>query len=207
MLACPILLCLAGYEWIKDTLKKKKIIQTKPQQNLQRSLISSKSILFASSPFHSLQPHSPAAPWGGLGVGRGGSVLPSSSQVCELCVGAQGAHWRVLAAAHTATCCSRVLSTGWFLSAVGRREAAPGWGREARLAASCGNGSCLVHCSFLVSALQGKISNHPNPMCRASRGHGAAPDRLCVFLLQGGRIPSQLSSSTMSWAWGAWRWR
>lgn len=48
MLVCPILLCLAGYEWIKDTIFKKYI-------NLQHSLISSKSIFFATSPFHSLQ--------------------------------------------------------------------------------------------------------------------------------------------------------
>lgn len=85
VLACPILLCLAGYEWIKDKLKKQTIMKTKPQQNLQRSLISSKSVLFASSPFHSLQPRRPAAPGEG---GGGGSVLLSSSgvQVCELCV-------------------------------------------------------------------------------------------------------------------------
>lgn len=74
-------------------------------------------------------------------------------------------------------------------------------------AVSCENGSCLVHCSFLVSALQGKISNHPNPMCTASCGAGLLLTPLCVFLFQGGRIPSLSSSSTMSWAWAGWRWR
>lgn len=77
----------------------------------------------------------------------------------------------------------------------------------AGLAVSCENGSCLVHCSFLVSALQGKISNHPNPMCTVSCGSGLLLTPLCVFLFQGGQIPSLSSSSTMSWAWAGWRWR
>lgn len=81
------------------------------------------------------------------------------------------------------------------------------WVLGAGSAVSCENGSCLVHCSFLVSALQGKISNHPNPMCTASCGAGLLLSPLCVFLFQGGRIPSLSSSSTMSWAWAGWRWR
>lgn len=54
MLVCPILLCLAGYEWIKDMFKQQQK-KKQPTINLQHSLISSKSIFFATSPFHSLQ--------------------------------------------------------------------------------------------------------------------------------------------------------
>lgn len=81
------------------------------------------------------------------------------------------------------------------------------WELCTELAVSCENGSCLVHCSFLVSALQGKISNHPNPMCTMSCGAGLLLTLLCVFLFQGGQIPSLSLSSMMSWAWAGWRWR
>lgn len=75
------------------------------------------------------------------------------------------------------------------------------------LVVSCENGLCLVHCSFLVSALQGKISNHPNPMYKVNCWFSLASYLDYVFLLQGEQIPFRLSSSMMSWAWVAWKWR
>lgn len=78
---------------------------------------------------------------------------------------------------------------------------------EVGLVVSCENGLCLVHCSFLVSALQGKISNHPNPMYEVNCWLSFASYLDYVFLLQGEQIPFRLSSNMMSWAWVAWKWR